>query len=185
VWFHAECSSEDWSGKAENSSGEGLHAYSFADSATFAGGLFSSALGRVLLASKPWRVVKAALERHGGLQARTKHTITNLEEFKSELGQVARQGFALDLEESTVGVCCIAAPVRNHNGDVIAAFSVSIKATRASGISDALRDAIIGQANSLSSNIGFDQEWMVENRRWSRRAKRQYFEVEPISGGRG
>jgi hypothetical protein len=39
VWFHAECSSEDWSGKAENSSGEGLHAYSFADSATFAGGL--------------------------------------------------------------------------------------------------------------------------------------------------
>jgi IclR family transcriptional regulator, KDG regulon repressor len=134
---------------------------------------FSSALGRVLLASKTWRVVQTALERHGGLQAQTKHSITSLEVFKSELGQVARQGFALDLEESTVGVCCIAAPVRNHNGDVIAAISVSVNATQASGISDLLRDALIGQAHSLSSTIGFDQEWMIENRRWSRRAKRQ------------
>jgi IclR family transcriptional regulator, KDG regulon repressor len=132
----------------------------------------SSALGRVLLASKSWRVVQTALERHGGLQAQTKHSITNLELFKSELIQVARQGFALDLEESTIGVCCIAAPVRNHNGDVIAAFSVSIKATRASGLPGPLRDAIIGQAHSLSSTIGFDQEWMIENRRWSRRTRR-------------
>jgi IclR family transcriptional regulator, KDG regulon repressor len=131
---------------------------------------FSSALGRVLLASKSWRVVQTALERHGGLQARTKHTITNLEVFKSELIQVTRQGFALDLEESTMGVCCIAAPVCNHNGDVIAAISASIKASRASGISEPLRDAIIGHADSLSSGIGFDQEWMVENRRWSRRS---------------
>jgi IclR family transcriptional regulator, KDG regulon repressor len=133
---------------------------------------FSSALGRVLLASKPWRVVQTALERHGGLQLRTKNTITDLEDFKPELLQVAHQGFALDLEESTVGVCCIAAAVRNHNGDVIAAFSVSIKATRASGISDSLRDAIIGQAESLSSSIGFDQEWITENRGSSRRAKK-------------
>jgi IclR family transcriptional regulator, KDG regulon repressor len=133
---------------------------------------FSSALGRVLLASKPWRVVQTALERHGGLQARTKHTITNLDLFKSELIQVARQGFALDLEESTVGVSCISAPVRNHNGDVIAAISLSIKATRASGLPDPLRDAIIGQADSLSSTIGFDQEWITENRRWSRRERR-------------
>jgi IclR family transcriptional regulator, KDG regulon repressor len=133
---------------------------------------FSSALGRVLLASKPWRVVQVALERHGGLQVRTKNTITNLEVFKSELIQVARQGFALDLEESTLGVCCIAAPVRNHNGDVIAAISLSIKTTRALGIPDPLRDAIIGQADSLSSSIGFDQEWITENRRWSRRTRR-------------
>ena len=133
---------------------------------------FSSALGRVLLASKPWRVVQTALERHGGLQARTKDTITNLEDFKPELLQVERQGFALDLEESAVGVCCVAAPVRNHNGDVIAAFSVSINASRATGIADSLRDAIIGQADSLSSSIGFDQEWITENRGWSRRARR-------------
>jgi IclR family transcriptional regulator, KDG regulon repressor len=133
---------------------------------------FSSALGRVLLASKSWRVVQTALERHGGLQVRTKDTITNLELFKSELIQAARQGFALDLEESTVGVCCIAAPVRNHNGDVIAAFSVSINTTRASGISDSLRETIIGQAQALSSSIGFDQEWITENRGWSRRTKR-------------
>jgi IclR family transcriptional regulator, KDG regulon repressor len=133
---------------------------------------FSIALGRVLLASKSWRVVQTALERHGGLQARTKHTITNLEVFKSELGHVARQGFALDLEESSASVCCIAAPVRNHNGDVIAAISVSVNVTRASGISDPLRDAIIGQANSLSSSIGFDQEWISENRGWSRRTRK-------------
>lgn len=134
---------------------------------------FSSALGRVLLASKSWRVVQTALERHGGLQMRTKDTITNLEVFKSELIHVTRQGFALDLEESTVGVCCIAAPVRNHNGDVIAAISASTKATRAFGMPDSLHESIIAQANALSSTIGFDQEWVSENRGWSRRATKQ------------
>jgi IclR family transcriptional regulator, KDG regulon repressor len=133
---------------------------------------FSSALGRVLLASKSWRVVQTALERHGGLQVRTKNTITNLEVFKSELIHVARQGFALDLEESQLGVCCVAAPVRNHNGDVIAAISVSLNATRASSFADSLRDAIIGLAHLLSSNIGFDQEWITENRGWSRHANK-------------
>jgi DNA-binding IclR family transcriptional regulator len=81
---------------------------------------FSSALGRVLLSSKSWRVVQTVLERHGGLLARTKRTITNLEAFKAELVNVARQGFAFDLEESYPGVCCIAAPVRNHIAVVIA-----------------------------------------------------------------
>jgi IclR family transcriptional regulator, KDG regulon repressor len=131
---------------------------------------FSSALGRVLLASKSWRVVQTVLEQHGGLLAQMNRTITNPEAFKSELTQVARQGFALDLEGSNPGVCCVAAPVRNHNGDVIAAISVSIAATRGSGIADQLRDAVIAQAISLSSAIGFDQEWISENRRWSRRA---------------
>lgn len=123
---------------------------------------FSSALGRVLLASKPWRTVQNELERQG-------HTGISLEGFKHELASIARQGFALDLERSRPAVCCVAAPVRNHNGDVIAAISVSIANYRRVGVPDALRDAIIAQGAALSRAIGFAEEWVSENRRQSRR----------------
>jgi IclR family transcriptional regulator, KDG regulon repressor len=132
---------------------------------------FSSALGRVLLASKSWRVVQTALERHGGLLPRTIHTIKP-EAFKSELIHVARQGFALDLEESNLGLCCVAAPVRNHNGDVIAAISVSIHSDRTSGISDSLRQKAIEIAALISRSLAFDPEFVIENRAQSRQAGR-------------
>ena len=128
----------------------------------------SSALGRTLLASKSWRVVTASFERHGGLHANTRYTITDLEAFKNELNQIARQGFALDLEESRQEVCCFAAPIRNHNGDVIAAIGTSIISTRALGVDADTHDIIFKTANQISRSIGFDPEFVTHNRTQAR-----------------
>jgi DNA-binding IclR family transcriptional regulator len=55
----------------------------------------------------------------------TSNTITSRKEFIKELKQVRLQGYALDRREIEEDVECIAAPVRDHLGDVVAAVSVS------------------------------------------------------------
>ena len=42
-----------------------------------------------------------------------------------ELAIIRERGYGLDEEEREKGVCCIAAPIRNHTGDVVAAISVA------------------------------------------------------------
>lgn len=60
-----------------------------------------------------------------GLPGLTANTITQPEKLQEELQKVARQGFALDDEECELGARCVAAPVRDYTGRVVAAFSTS------------------------------------------------------------
>ena len=60
-----------------------------------------------------------------GLLALTANTLTKKEDLLKELERVRTQGYALDDEECEMGVRCIAAPVRDYTGKVIASISVS------------------------------------------------------------
>jgi DNA-binding IclR family transcriptional regulator len=42
-----------------------------------------------------------------------------------ELKKVRRQGYGFDFRESEPDVECIAAPIRNHLGEIVAALSIS------------------------------------------------------------
>lgn len=55
----------------------------------------------------------------------TYKTITDLDELKKELRKIKAQGYAIDDEELEEGVHCVAVPVKNHEGKIIAALSVS------------------------------------------------------------
>jgi DNA-binding IclR family transcriptional regulator len=55
----------------------------------------------------------------------TIHTITEKEDLYKHLIGIRRQGYALDLEENELGISCISAPIFDHSGKVVAAFSVS------------------------------------------------------------
>ena len=46
------------------------------------------------------------------------------------LAQIREQGYACDDEESEIGLYCLAAPIRDMNGDVVAAVSISGPAER-------------------------------------------------------
>ncbi|GHV56219.1 IclR family transcriptional regulator [Spirochaetia bacterium] len=70
------------------------------------------------------------LEQKFGFPKYTDHTITNLKDLKRELEQVRELGFAMDNEECEVGVRCIAVPVKNFQGQVVAGISVSAPVTR-------------------------------------------------------
>lgn len=84
----------------------------------------STALGKVLIA---WREPKevARLLRVTGMPALTEKTITTSEELERELALVRKRGYAEDNEENEMGGRCVAAPVRDREGTVIAAVSVS------------------------------------------------------------
>jgi DNA-binding IclR family transcriptional regulator len=55
----------------------------------------------------------------------TPHTITSRKEFLKEMKQIRLQGYALDRREIEEDVECIAAPIRNHLGNPVAALSIS------------------------------------------------------------
>jgi len=91
--------------------------------------LYCTALGKVLLAYLPEGERKKILSRRG-LPRLTEKTITDKKELEKELNKVKEQGFALDIGENEKDVRCIAAPIRNYQGKVIAAISISGPAYR-------------------------------------------------------
>lgn len=91
--------------------------------------LHSTGCGKVLLAYlEP--AERSRIIREKGLPAYTRNTITNPKELERALAEIRRYGYAVDDEETDEGVRCVAGPVRDHTGKVIAAISISGPITR-------------------------------------------------------
>jgi DNA-binding IclR family transcriptional regulator len=85
---------------------------------------YSSALGKVLLAG----LAPEALERFvmdDDLVPLTKYTITDKATFMAELARVRREGYAIDNREFHMDVCCVAVPVCDGSGRIVASMSAS------------------------------------------------------------
>ena len=80
--------------------------------------------GKAMLSQMPTEQVEAILDRHG-LPAVTHNTITDRDQMMEVLAASRRQGYALDNEEETVGVRCVAMAIRTGRGDVAGALSIS------------------------------------------------------------
>lgn len=87
--------------------------------------LHSSGVGKVLVAFRKEEEISNILEGYV-FEKRTANTFTNKQDFLDELEKIREQGYAIDHEENEPGICCVALPIRNHTGEVIAAFSLSM-----------------------------------------------------------
>src|SRR5947207_5953726 len=85
---------------------------------------YCTALGKTLLAFEPYHEVAAWAARQR-FAALTPHTITSARRLLKELRVTRERGYGLDEQERELGVRCIAAPVHNHEGRVVAAISVA------------------------------------------------------------
>lgn len=83
-----------------------------------------TSVGKAILAHLSSSIVLDILDRKG-MPMHTDKTITNKDEFLQELNKVKQKGYALDLEENEYGITCIAVPIFDHTGKVIAAISIS------------------------------------------------------------
>jgi IclR family KDG regulon transcriptional repressor len=90
---------------------------------------YASAMGKVLLASLPPERIEATLQGRE-LAALTPRTITDKTALQRELEQIRVRGFALDDEEAFPGIRCVAAPIRDQSGRVVAAVSATIPVQR-------------------------------------------------------
>jgi IclR family acetate operon transcriptional repressor len=88
------------------------------------GAMHASGVGKALLAEFPEHRVRqiCALRR---LERFTDQTITDLARFLRELAEGRRRGWALDDEERSLGMRCVAAPIFNEHAEAIAGVSIS------------------------------------------------------------
>src|ERR1043166_2226407 len=84
---------------------------------------YCTAEGQAILAFQPDEVVDRVIER--GLIARTPQTVTDGLVLKRVLDGVRQRGCAIEDEESELGMRCIAAPLRNDAGEVVAGLRCS------------------------------------------------------------
>jgi IclR family transcriptional regulator, KDG regulon repressor len=87
-----------------------------------------TSVGKAILAHLPENDVLAIIDK--GMPVHTDYTITEKEALLQELKQIRGRGYSLDLEENEYGITCIAAPVFDHLGNVVAAVSISGPTTR-------------------------------------------------------
>lgn len=117
--------------------------------------LYCTGLGKVLLAHLPLKERHKILELIE-LSKLTKNTITDKKKLAEELTRVEKGGFALDREENEKDVCCIAAPVRNYQGKVIAAVSISCPSYRIHLENQSqLKDELISTCSKISTRLGY------------------------------
>jgi len=119
------------------------------------GPVYCTALGKVLLANLPPQD-RVRILGQIRFQAFTSRTLTSQKKLARELSQVRKQGYALDCREIEEDVECIAAPVRDHLGNVVAALSVSGPQKK---ISVPLQERVVSEvrkaASGISSRLGY------------------------------
>ena len=82
------------------------------------------ATGKALLAFMPEASRRAILEKLSYAPA-TPRTITSREALEHELQRIAERGYSVDDEEVNIGVRCLAAPIFDYSGDVVAAIGIT------------------------------------------------------------
>lgn len=117
-----------------------------------------TALGKVLLADLPeptWERYVSQI----GLAAQTPNTIVDPPRFYDHLRQVRGQDYSLDNVENEEGIRCVAAPVRNHTGRVVAAISVTGSTlTMTPEKAETVIPQIQQAARAISEELGFRRE---------------------------
>lgn len=94
-----------------------------------------------------------------GLPALTPSTLSNLEALLQDVALTRRQGYVVSMEDVTLGIAAIGAPLRDHSGRVVAAISLSglvrrFEPARIAELSRIVRE----NAQRISRQLGFREE---------------------------
>jgi IclR family acetate operon transcriptional repressor len=124
---------------------------------TRAGGrasMTSSGLGKAISATYSTEDISAIIRRHGMIRM-TPKSIVKANEFDKELKRIRLQGYAIDDEEVSMGLRCIAAVIYDEHSEVLAAISASGPITRIPNERIAqLGKIVTDAANEITLNLG-------------------------------
>ncbi|MCG5219151.1 IclR family transcriptional regulator [Streptosporangium sp. KLBMP 9127] len=119
------------------------------------GPLHATAMGKALISELPRPEIEELL---GGAYARyTPHTITSLDDLTTALDEVRQRGYATEFEELAFGRACLAAPIRDRTGRIVAALSASgpLSAMNLAHRQTELAMTVIEYADQISSGLGY------------------------------
>ncbi len=115
---------------------------------------YCTAEGQAMLAYQPSDSVERVIRT--GLLPRTPQTITDPAALRKALELVRQRGCAIEDEESEIGMRCIAAPIRDDSGEVIAAIGLAGPVSRLSKKAlAAFIPHVIETAAAISARLGF------------------------------
>lgn len=120
--------------------------------------LYSTGVGKLMLLNYGPEDLERYVARTG-LKALTKNTVTTKEGLQKKLEEIKRRHYALDDEECELGARCVAAPIRDYSGAVIAAASISgptIRMTEAK--LQAYSREVVATANKISKVFAYQEE---------------------------
>jgi len=117
--------------------------------------LHSTGIGKAILSflSAQWIEKFVTSQR---LPQYTSNTITTREHLLDEIEITRQRGYAVDNEENEPGIRCVAAPIRNFSGTVIASMSISGPSFRIS--KDRIpefADLVMAICNDISHYLGY------------------------------
>jgi DNA-binding IclR family transcriptional regulator len=127
--------------------------------------LYCTAAGKVLFASRRPEDREEFWENLS-LRRFTSRTIVQKEQLLLELERISHRNLAIDNEEQMIGERCLAAPIRDRGGKVIAAISISgpsFRLTRAS-IRE-LKPVVLEVGKKISKELGFEEALPSDGRR--------------------
>jgi DNA-binding IclR family transcriptional regulator len=115
----------------------------------------ATSVGKAIVAYIPQEELEKILHK-SGMEKRTPKTITTLPRLLKELEKVREQGYAVDDEENNPGARCIAAPIFDEQGLIVASIGLSGTTQQVSSqtmprIVEELKDA----ARHISMRMGF------------------------------
>lgn len=111
-----------------------------------------TSVGKLFLANLPEEEVKSIVAQTG-LPKRTKNTITNYAALKEELARILQRGYSIDNVEDQENVRCIATPIYNSQGQLIAAIGLSGTILT---VTEEVMPSLIAKLNSCAQNISKD-----------------------------
>lgn len=118
--------------------------------------MHASGIGKALLAHADESRIEAYLES-GDLESFTRNTISSKKELRIELARIKSQGYAFDNEEKNKGMRCVAAPILNNYGEVVAGMSVSGPTARLTlNRIETVCGMVMKQAEILSLGLGYN-----------------------------
>ena len=113
--------------------------------------LHLTSIGKLFLADAGLESTRQYAKRTG-LPGKTEHSLTSIGALEKDLDWVRRHHMANDIEEAELGLRCIAAPIHDDEGTLIAGLSVSAPTERHKPEwVELVRDA----ADSISRDLGY------------------------------
>jgi DNA-binding IclR family transcriptional regulator len=112
-----------------------------------------SSMGKILLAGLSDDEIHA-LYQETPPERRTANTITSVPALKKHLGEIRAQGYSVDNEELEADLCCVAAPLFDPLGQVVASISVSGPSSRVATAAAKLAVPVRRAARLASDNLG-------------------------------
>lgn len=116
--------------------------------------VYCTGLGKAFLAFLPAKESREIIDQLEFKQY-TPKTVQNKEELEKQLEHFREQGYSIDSEEIEEGLWCIAVPIYDGSGKMVAAISVSGPIDRMLSKKDRLIIELLKTSSTLSGQLGY------------------------------